>query len=123
MKSRITIKRAYEPASKLDGRRFLVDRLWPRGIKKEKLKMTAWCKDVAPSSGLRTWFGHDPKKWDLFRERYIKELRANRQALQPLLAAAPKGPLTLLYGAKDPVHNHALVLKGFLEKERGRYGK
>ncbi|HET9870457.1 MAG TPA: DUF488 family protein, partial [bacterium] len=91
MKGRITIKRAYEPASKLDGRRFLVDRLWPRGIKKEKLKMTAWCKDVAPSSGLRTWFGHDPKKWDLFRERYIKELRANRQALQPLLAAAPKG--------------------------------
>ena len=123
MKSRIAIKRAYEPASKLDGRRFLVDRLWPRGIKKEKLKMTAWCKDAAPSSGLRTWFGHDPKKWDLFRERYIKELRANRQALQPLLAAAPKGPLTLLYGAKDPVHNHALVLKRFLEKERGRYGK
>jgi uncharacterized protein YeaO (DUF488 family) len=109
-------KRAYEPAEAGDGTRFLVDRLWPRGIKKEKLKMEAWLKDVAPSPELRKWFAHDPDKWHEFQKRYRAELRANPEAWKPILEAAKKGDVTLLYGARDTEHNSAILLKAFLEE-------
>jgi len=109
-------KRAYEPAETSDGTRFLVDRLWPRGIKKEKLKMEAWLKDVAPSPELRKWFAHDPEKWNEFQKRYRAELRANPEAWKPILEAAKKGDVTLLYSARDTEHNSAILLKAFLEE-------
>jgi uncharacterized protein YeaO (DUF488 family) len=108
-------KRAYEPAVLSDGTRFLVDRLWPRGIKKEKLEMEAWLKDVAPSPGLRKWFGHDPDKWQEFQGRYRAELEANPDAWKPILEAAKHGDVTLLYSARDTEHNSAVLLKAFLE--------
>ena len=110
-------KRAYEPAEPSDGARFLVDRLWPRGIKKEKLEMKAWLKDVAPSPDLRKWFAHDPAKWQEFRGRYRAELEANPDAWQPILEAAKQGDVTLLYSARDTEHNSALLLKEFLEEQ------
>ena len=109
-------KRAYELAEAGDGTRFLVDRLWPRGIKKEKLKMEAWLKDVAPSPELRKWFAHDPDKWHEFQKRYRAELRANPEAWKPILEAAKKGDVTLLYSARDTEHNSAILLKAFLEE-------
>lgn len=114
----LKIKRVYEAAQASDGVRFLVERLWPRGIKKEKLKMKAWLKDVAPSPALRKWFGHDPAKWEEFQKRYRNELEANPDAWQPLLEAARDGNVTLLYSARDPEHNSALLLKSFLEEQR-----
>ena len=108
-------KRVYEPAERSDGVRFLVDRLWPRGIKKEVLEMKAWLKDVAPSPELRKWFAHDPAKWQEFQRRYRKELEANPDAWQPILEAAKKGNVTLLYSARDTEHNSAVLLKEFLE--------
>jgi uncharacterized protein YeaO (DUF488 family) len=109
-------KRVYESAKASDGTRYLVERLWPRGIKKEKLKMKAWLKDVAPSPELRKWFAHDPKKWEEFQKRYRDELKKNPDAWQPILEAAKKGDVTLLYSARDTEHNSALVLQSFLEK-------
>jgi uncharacterized protein YeaO (DUF488 family) len=109
-------KRAYESAETSDGTRFLVDRLWPRGIKKEKLEMEAWLKDVAPSPALRKWFSHDPAKWKEFQMRYRAELKSNPEAWQPILAAAKQGNVTLLYSAKDTEHNSALLLKAFVEE-------
>lgn len=111
----IRLKRAYDPSQKEDGARFLVDRLWPRGIKKEKLPLRGWIKDVAPSSELRKWFGHDPGKWEEFRRRYLSELESHPQALQPIQQAIRKGPVTLVYSAKDPKHNNAVVLAEFLK--------
>jgi uncharacterized protein YeaO (DUF488 family) len=111
----IYLKRAYEPASADDGARYLVDRLWPRGVKKEALPLRDWLKDVAPSTKLRRWFGHDPAKWDEFQRRYVAELESKPAAWQPLLAAAQAGTLTLVYSAKDTRHNDAVVLKAFLE--------
>lgn len=113
----LKIKRAYESPKRDDGVRFLVDRLWPRGMKKEELKMKAWLKDVSPSPDLRKWFGHDPDKWTEFQKRYRKELKNNSDAWQPILDAAKKGNVTLLYSAKDTEHNSALVLKKFLEEQ------
>lgn len=113
----IQIKRAYDAASKDDGARFLVERLWPRGIKKEKLQIEAWLKDVAPSSQLRQWFHHDPAKWGEFRRRYSRELATNPDAWQPLLARARRGRVTLVYGAHDIEHNNALALKEFLDQK------
>ena len=110
-------KRVYEHAQANDGARFLVDRLWPRGIKKEKLKMKDWLKDVAPSPELRKWFAHDPEKWTEFKKRYQAELKANPEAWAPLLEAAKHGDVTLLYSARDTEHNSALVLQSFLEKK------
>lgn len=98
-----------------DGTRFLVDRLWPRGIKKEKLEMQAWLKDVAPSPDLRKWFAHDPAKWEEFQQRYRAELEAHPDAWQPILEGAKQGDVTLLYSARDTVHNSAVLLKTFLE--------
>jgi uncharacterized protein YeaO (DUF488 family) len=111
----IRIKRVYEPASSSDGARFLVERLWPRGMKKEALKMDGWKRDVAPSPELRQWYGHDPAKWPEFKRRYLRELKACGDACGPLLDAARRGPLTLLYSAHDIEHNSALILKAFLE--------
>jgi uncharacterized protein YeaO (DUF488 family) len=109
-------KRVYEPAEPSDGARFLVDRLWPRGIKKEKLEMEAWLKDVAPSQNLRKWFAHDPAKWREFQRRYRAELEANPDAWKPILEAAKQGNVTLLYSARDSEHNSAVLLKAFLEE-------
>ncbi len=110
----LQIKRAYEPAAREDGERYLVDLLWPRGVKKEDLALTAWLKNIAPSDELRRWFGHDPARWAEFRRRYQAELQANRPALQPLRAALRRGPLTLVYAARDETHNQAVVLRDFL---------
>ncbi|MCL4394418.1 MAG: DUF488 domain-containing protein [Chloroflexi bacterium] len=113
----IKIKRAYEPAEKADGKRFLVERLWPRGMKKESLKMDAWLKDVAPSAELRTWFRHDPAKWAEFQKRYRAELRAHPEAWEAIRAAANRGAVTLLYSAHDTEHNSARLLKEFLDRQ------
>lgn len=112
----IQIKRVYDPPAKGDGERFLVDRLWPRGMKKEALHMVAWCKNTAPSAELRRWFGHDPAKWKEFQRRYQAELADDRAAWQPLLDAAKQGNITLLYSAHDTEHNNAVVLKSYLEE-------
>jgi uncharacterized protein YeaO (DUF488 family) len=112
----IRVKRVYAPVEPQDGRRFLVERLWPRGIKKQALQMDAWLKDVAPSTELREWFGHDPARWQEFKRRYFAELDANPSALRPLVEAARAGDLTLLYSARDTEHNNALALKEYLEQ-------
>ena len=109
----IRLKRAYEPASKDDGVRILVDRVWPRGISKEKLRLDEWMKDVAPSKALRKWFGHDPKRWSEFKKKYRAELRKQPAALKKLRALTKKR-VTLVYGAKDELHNQAVALKEFL---------
>lgn len=110
----ILIKRVYEPASRADGRRILVERLWPRGIKKADLKMDAWHKDVAPSTELRQWFGHETQRWPEFRRRYEAELSSNPASWQPVLDASKEGTVTLLYSAHDVEHNSAVVLRDFL---------
>ena len=112
----IQTKRVYEPAAKTDGRRLLVERLWPRGVKKEALALAGWCKEVAPSHELRKWFNHDPAKWKEFQRRYRAELDANPEIWQPLLEAAKAGNLTLLFSAHDTEHNNAVVLKKLLEE-------
>lgn len=114
--SLLKTKRVYESAEASDGTRFLVDRLWPRGIKKENLEMKAWLKDVAPSPSLRKWFTHDPSKWQEFQQRYRAELEANPDAWNPILEAAKQGDVTLLYSARDTEHNSALLLKAFLKE-------
>lgn len=100
---------------------FLVERLWPRGVKKERLPFTGWLKEVAPSPSLRRWFGHDPGKWQEFCRRYFAELEAKPEVWQPLLEAARRGEVTLLYSARDPQHNSAVALKEYLTaKLKGR---
>ena len=110
-------KRVYEPAETSDGARFLVDRLWPRGIKKEALEMKAWLKDVSPSPALRKWFAHNPARWQEFQKRYRAELEVNSGSWQPILEAAKQGDVTLLYSARDTEHNSAILLKAFLEEQ------
>ncbi len=112
----VRIKRVYEEPSAEDGKRILIDRLWPRGLTKEKAKIDLWLKDIAPSTELREWFGHDPAKWPEFQQRYHKELEANQAVLAQLQAELKAGATTLVYGAKDEAHNDAVVLKDFLEK-------
>jgi uncharacterized protein YeaO (DUF488 family) len=112
--SMIKVKRAYDSVDAEDGIRFLVDRLWPRGIGKERLKVDAWLKDVAPSTGLRKWFGHDPTKWNEFRHRYFSELKTNSDGWRPIVEAARNGVVTLLYGANDKTNNNAVALLEFL---------
>lgn len=112
----IRVKRIYEPPYAGDGARVLVDRLWPRGLRKEAAALTGWHKDVAPSPALRRWFGHDSARREAFRTRYRAELDANAAALGPLRELARKGPLTLLYGARDDVHNHATVVAEYLRE-------
>jgi uncharacterized protein YeaO (DUF488 family) len=114
----IRIKRAYDDPDPSDGTRYLVERLWPRGMRKEDLHADGWLKDVAPSADLRKWYSHDTAKWDEFKRRYLAELDANPDAWQPLLDAARKGNVTLLYSAHDTEHNSALALKEYLESRR-----
>ncbi|HUY89196.1 MAG TPA: DUF488 domain-containing protein [Pirellulales bacterium] len=110
------LKRAYEPASSADGCRVLVERLWPRGVSKARAAIDVWLKDVAPSSELRKWYGHDPARWDEFRRRYWAELRSNRQAVDDLRAKERKGNVTLVYAARDQEHSGALALVEFLKQ-------
>ena len=110
----IRIKRAYEEPDREDGTRILVDRLWPRGLTKEKARVDLWLKDVAPSTELRKWFAHDPGKWDEFRSRYLEELKGNKEQLSLLRQEAAKGNVTLVYGAKDQQHNEAVILQTLL---------
>lgn len=116
----IQIKRVYEPAAKTDGQRFLVDRLWPRGVKKETLSLAGWCKAAAPSHELRKWYHRDLTKWEEFQRRYRAELNARADAWKPLLEAAKVGRLTLLFSSHDPEHNNAVVLKARLEEQLKR---
>lgn len=113
----IEVKRAYDPPAGSDGKRFLVDRLWPRGLKKETLQLTDWLKDAAPSNALRQWFNHDPAKWDEFQKRYRKELEGHPQAWAALLENARAGKITLVYAARDGLHNNAIVLKDYLNEQ------
>jgi uncharacterized protein YeaO (DUF488 family) len=115
--NRIQIRRVYDPPAPEDGARLLVDRLWPRGVSKDKLHLAGWVKGVAPSRPLRRWFDHDPAKWHEFQRRYSAELEEHPQAWQPILQAARGGRVTLLFAAKDPEHNNALALKAFLERK------
>ena len=110
----ILIKRVYDPVAGADGARFLVDRLWPRGVKKESLAIKAWSKDASPSTELRNWYHHDLARWDEFRRRYFTELEQNPAAWRPLIEAARRNRVTLLYSAKDTEHNNAVALKEFL---------
>jgi uncharacterized protein YeaO (DUF488 family) len=110
----IKLKRAYEPASREDGRRFLVERLWPRGVKKTSLRLDGWLKDVAPSTELRQWFSHDPKKWSQFRQRYEAELERHPEAWKHILQAARRGTVTLVYSSHDSEHNNAVALRDYL---------
>jgi uncharacterized protein YeaO (DUF488 family) len=111
----IQTKRVYDSPGPEDGARLLVDRLWPRGVTKEKLQLAGWLKEVAPSDSLREWFDHDLARWEDFEQRYSDELEANPKAWQPILEAARQGRVTLLFAAKDAEHNNAVVLKAFLE--------
>jgi uncharacterized protein YeaO (DUF488 family) len=110
----VKLKRAYDPPAGGDGVRVLVDRLWPRGVKKEAAAIDRWAKDLAPSAGLRKWFGHDPRRWEEFRRRYRAELRDHPQQLEDLRALARQGPITLVYAARDEEHNDAVVLRDVL---------
>lgn len=119
METAIRLKRAYDAPQKSDGFRILVDRLWPRGVSKERLAADAWAKDLAPSNELRKWFGHDPEKWAEFRKRYRLELTQTHasQKIRELLDAAKRSKtITLLYGAKDEQHNEAVVLRSLFER-------
>lgn len=115
------LKRAYEPASPEDGRRFLVERLWPRGVKKSSLPLYAWLKEAAPSDSLRRWFGHDPNKWDEFRRRYFRELDKRSGVWEAILEAAENGKVTLIYSSHDTEHNNAVALKEYLEVKLQNY--
>lgn len=115
MEDKIQLKRVYDQAGQQDGARFLVERLWPRGVKKTALAKTEWLKEVAPSAELRTWFHHDPKRWVEFRRRYFAELRQHQDGLQPILLATHRGTVTLVYSSHDTEHNNAVALKEFLE--------
>jgi uncharacterized protein YeaO (DUF488 family) len=112
----IKLKRAYDRATRDDGVRFLVERLWPRGMSKSGLKLDGWLKDAAPSPALRKWFRHDPKKWPQFRRRYFNELKAHEQSLEPLREASRKGPVTLVFSSHDTEHNAAVALREYLAR-------
>ena len=113
----IALKRIYDEESRSDGFRVLVDRMWPRGIKKEDAGLDLWLKEVAPSSELRKWYGPDISKWDEFKERYFEELKGHEEEVGELLSKADGGRVTLLYAAKDRGHNNAAALKEYLKKE------
>jgi uncharacterized protein YeaO (DUF488 family) len=115
----IKLKRAYEVPESGDGFRVLVDRLWPRGVSKDSARIDLWFKEIAPSTALRKWFGHDPLKWTRFRDRYFEELDNNPEAVKQLSEHVHHGMVTLVYGAKEQEHNHAVVLKEYLENLKG----
>jgi len=115
----IKLKRAYEPASRDDGHRFLVERLWPRGVAKASLHLDLWLKDVAPSTELRQWFSHDSKKWDEFQRRYRAELDRDPEVCKPILEAARRGTVTLIYSSHDSEHNNAVALRDYIATKLG----
>jgi uncharacterized protein YeaO (DUF488 family) len=115
--NQLHIKRVYAEPSQDDGKRILVDRLWPRGLTKEKAKVDLWLKEVAPSNDLRKWFSHDPKKWPEFKRRYAEELKTQTEPLAQLRQEASHGTVTLLYGARDEQHNEAVVLLNLLQRK------
>ena len=115
MTGSIQLKRVYEPHSAQDGTRFLVERLWPRGVTKSALADAQWLRDAAPSAELRKWFHHDPQRWNEFRRRYFAELKGEKDALLPILEAARESTVTLLFSSHDMEHNNAVALKEFLE--------
>jgi uncharacterized protein YeaO (DUF488 family) len=110
----VTLKRAYDPPAKEDGPRILVDRLWPRGVKKDTAAIDRWLKEISPSTELRKWFGHDPDRWPEFQRRYTLELQEHSELLEELRALARKGPVTLVYSAHDEAHNNAVVIRDVL---------
>jgi uncharacterized protein YeaO (DUF488 family) len=112
----INIKRVYDPPTDDDGQRILVERLWPRGLTRQKAAVDLWLKDIAPSAELRKWFGHDPAKWEQFKQKYWRELRHNPAAVDALRKQVDSGRITLVYAAHDQQHNGALALKEFLEQ-------
>ncbi len=112
--SNVRLKRAYEQPTRDDGTRILIDRLWPRGVKKVDAAVNQWVKDLAPSTKLRKWFGHDPSRWQEFRQRYAEEVRQHFDQFKQLRALARKGPITLVYSASDEVHNDAVALRDLL---------
>lgn len=116
----IRVKRIYEQPSDQDGFRVLVDRLWPRGLRKSEARFDLWMKEIAPENRLRKWFSHDPEKWEEFRKRYLKELEQKEEYVQELLGKARENNLTLLYAAKDETFNNATVLKEYLESRLKR---
>jgi uncharacterized protein YeaO (DUF488 family) len=119
----VKLKRVYDPVSRTDGTRFLVERLWPRGQSKAKLRLSAWLKDVGPSTELRQWFNHDPLKWPQFRTRYFRELDKHPELWRPILTAARRGVVTLVYSSHDEEHNNAVALKAYLEAKRLRVSR
>ena len=119
----ILLKRAYDRSTRADGKRLLVERLWPRGIKKSDLPLDDWVKDIAPSTELRKWFSHDPAKWTEFRRRYRAELVTKPEIWKPLLEAARKSTITLVYSSHDAEHNNAVVLKEFLDSRASKMRK
>ena len=116
----IALKRAYDRISRSDGTRFLVERLWPRGMSKAKLGVDEWLKDVGPSTALRKWFSHDPQKWDEFRRRYRRELDSHPEVWHPIISAARRGTVTLVYSSHDTEHNNAVALREYLEAKMRR---
>jgi uncharacterized protein YeaO (DUF488 family) len=116
--TRIKLKRVYEPASGVDGTRIFVDRLWPRGLRKEDAAIDHWCKELAASTALRQWFGHKPERWEEFRKRYKAEIAEQPEALAELRSFARKGPITMLFAAHDELHNNAVVLHELLRAKR-----
>jgi uncharacterized protein YeaO (DUF488 family) len=112
----VRLKRAYDPAEPTDGHRVLIDRLWPRGVSRDRAKLDDWEKELAPSKELRQWFGHEPERFDEFRRRYIEELRSQRPRLTSLRRRAREGTLTLVYAAHDTEHNDAIVLAEVLRR-------
>lgn len=117
----IQIRRAYDPPSRSDGYRILVDRVWPRGVSKQDLALDEWRKEIAPSTRLRQWFGHDPERWEGFQQRYFAELEQKQDAVRDLVKRARQGRITLVYGARDPDHNQAVALTAYLRaRARGR---
>lgn len=120
-KPMLKLKRAYDPVARDDGMRFLVERLWPRGVSKATLHLDAWLKEVGPTTELRRWFSHDPEKWPRFRARYFRELDSRPESWRPILTAARGHAVTLVYSSRDEEHNNAVALKEYLQaKTRGR---
>jgi|SRR5215472_4778107 uncharacterized protein YeaO (DUF488 family) len=111
----LKVKRVYDAPAKSDGRRVLVDRIWPRGLKKSEARIDEWLRKIAPSTGMRKWFNHDPRKWEQFKKKYGAELKEHREEVEKLGRDSRKRTVTLLFGAKDTAHNNALALKEYVE--------
>ncbi len=117
----IKIKRVYEDADEGDGFRVLVDRLWPRGLSKDKAKVDMWLKDIAPGDALRKWFAHDPGKWTEFKRRYFEELKDKKELMDMIIKKSRNGTVTLLYGTKEEIYNNAVALKEYIESKANNY--